>query len=139
MPCHVPYGSYPGNMPYEYFSDEEHLAEWMQAEQDPDTFQEFLDKYIYGVSDFREYLELKGGESRMAELRELEPLRRNWRKAHACERRKPMKSNNNRYNLMELMVCVAARQLEDSKTAVIGTGECRWPPQCLLKRPPRQT
>jgi glutaconate CoA-transferase subunit B len=29
---------------------------------------------------------------------------------------------NGRYNLMELMVCVAARQLEDSKTAVIGTG-----------------
>lgn len=27
-----------------------------------------------------------------------------------------------RYNLMELLVCVAARQLEDSKTAVIGTG-----------------
>jgi len=29
---------------------------------------------------------------------------------------------NERYNLMELMVCVAARQLEDGKTAVIGTG-----------------
>jgi len=27
-----------------------------------------------------------------------------------------------RYNLMELMVCVAARQLEDGKTAMIGTG-----------------
>jgi glutaconate CoA-transferase subunit B len=27
-----------------------------------------------------------------------------------------------RYNLMELMVCVAARQLEDGRTAVIGTG-----------------
>ena len=27
-----------------------------------------------------------------------------------------------RYSLMELMVCVAARQLEDGKTAVIGTG-----------------
>lgn len=27
-----------------------------------------------------------------------------------------------RYNLMELMVCVASRQLEDGKTAVIGTG-----------------
>ena len=26
------------------------------------------------------------------------------------------------YNLMELMVCVAARQLDDNKTAVIGTG-----------------
>jgi len=33
-----------------------------------------------------------------------------------------MKPNNTRYNLMELMVCVAARQLEDGKTAVIGTG-----------------
>ncbi len=74
--CHVPYGCYPGNMPYEYFSDEEHIAEWMKAEQDPKTFQEFVDKYIYGVRDFAEYLELKGGESRMAELRELEPLRR---------------------------------------------------------------
>jgi len=29
---------------------------------------------------------------------------------------------NGRYNLMELMVCVASRQLEDGKTAVIGTG-----------------
>lgn len=29
---------------------------------------------------------------------------------------------NSHYNLMELMVCVAARQLEDGKTAVIGTG-----------------
>ena len=33
-----------------------------------------------------------------------------------------MAEQNERYNLMELMVCVAARQLEDSKTAVIGTG-----------------
>jgi acyl CoA:acetate/3-ketoacid CoA transferase beta subunit len=29
---------------------------------------------------------------------------------------------NSRYNQMELMVCVAARQLADNKTAVIGTG-----------------
>ncbi|MBI5029069.1 MAG: 3-oxoacid CoA-transferase [Chloroflexi bacterium] len=33
-----------------------------------------------------------------------------------------MTDPNGRYNLMELMVCVAARQLEDRKTAVIGTG-----------------
>lgn len=33
-----------------------------------------------------------------------------------------MTPQNDRYNLMELMVCVAARQLEDGKTAVIGTG-----------------
>ncbi len=33
-----------------------------------------------------------------------------------------MSTSNGRYNLMELMVCVAARQLEDKRTAVIGTG-----------------
>ena len=33
-----------------------------------------------------------------------------------------MANQNSRYNLYELMVCVAARQLEDKKTAVIGTG-----------------
>jgi glutaconate CoA-transferase subunit A len=74
--CHVPYGSYPGNMPYEYYSDEEHLAEWMEAERDEATFKAFVDKYIYGVSTFEEYLALKGGERRMAELRALEPLKR---------------------------------------------------------------
>ncbi len=40
--CEVPYGSYPGNMPYEYFSDEEHLRQWLSVEKDPATFQEFL-------------------------------------------------------------------------------------------------
>ncbi len=33
--CLVPYGSYPGEMPYEYTSDEQHFAEWIEAEQDP--------------------------------------------------------------------------------------------------------
>jgi glutaconate CoA-transferase, subunit A len=75
--CHVPYGSYPGNMPYEYFSDEKHLAEWMEAEKDTATLETFVNKYIYDTKNFEEYLELNGGEKRMAELRALEPLRRN--------------------------------------------------------------
>ncbi|MBL6945662.1 MAG: CoA transferase subunit A [Rhodospirillales bacterium] len=66
---HSPYGSYPGNMPYEYFSDEDHLAEWLKAEKDPQVFEAFLEKYIYGVSNFREYLELCGGAARLKELR----------------------------------------------------------------------
>src|SRR5512137_2782283 len=33
-----------------------------------------------------------------------------------------MATENTRYNMMELMVVVASRQLEDGKTAVIGTG-----------------
>jgi glutaconate CoA-transferase subunit A len=74
--CHVPYGSYPGNMPYEYYSDEAHLAEWMEAEKDQATLKSFLDKYILGAKNFEEYLALKGGDQRLAELIELEPLKR---------------------------------------------------------------
>lgn len=74
--CHVRYGSYPGNMPYEYYSDEEHLAEWMEAEKDEATLQTFIDKYIYGTKNFEEYLALKGGDKRMAELIAPEPLKR---------------------------------------------------------------
>jgi glutaconate CoA-transferase subunit A len=70
----VPYGSYPGNMAYEYFSDEDHLKQWLQVEKDPDEFAKFLDTYIYGITTFEEYLELCGGFRKMKELRNLEGL-----------------------------------------------------------------
>ncbi len=64
----VPYGGYPGNVAYEYFSDEAHLRDWLQAERDPDTFAEFLERHIYGVKDFNGYLETIGGLKRLQEL-----------------------------------------------------------------------
>ena len=70
--CHVPYGSYPGNMAGEYFSDEVHLKAWLDAEQDAEAYRAFLDKYLYGVDCFEDYLEICGGEERLAELRRLE-------------------------------------------------------------------
>src|SRR4029077_4440656 len=63
--CEVPYGSFPGNMPYEYFSDEAHLRRWLEAERDPAELRSFLDEYIYGVRDFAEYLQKCGGLPRM--------------------------------------------------------------------------
>jgi glutaconate CoA-transferase subunit A len=72
--CEVPFGSYPGNMPYEYFSDEKHLKMWLEVERVPEQFRVFLDKYIYGVKDFTEYLDLCGGLRRLAELRRQEFL-----------------------------------------------------------------
>ncbi len=68
----VPYGSYPGNMPYEYFSDEDHLRAWLTAEEDPVALREFLAKFIYGTADFAEYLELCGGLDRLRQLRRQE-------------------------------------------------------------------
>lgn len=70
----IPYGSYPGNMAYEYFSDEEHIKEWLAVEKDPVAFKKFLDENIYGVKTFEEYLEKHGGLKKMEELRRQEFL-----------------------------------------------------------------
>jgi glutaconate CoA-transferase subunit A len=70
--CEVPFGSYPGNMPYEYFSDEKHLTQWLAAEVDIETYQQFLQDTIYGVKDFSEYLQRCGGLARLQELRQQE-------------------------------------------------------------------
>ena len=65
----VPYGSYPGNMPYEYYSDEEHLRLWLSKERDPEEFKAFLKEYIFDTGDFSGYLEKCGGIRRLQELR----------------------------------------------------------------------
>lgn len=70
--CEVPYGSYPGNMPFEYFSDEAHIKEWLAVEKDPAQFKEFLDRNIFSCADFNEYLEKNGGLEKMQELRRKE-------------------------------------------------------------------
>jgi glutaconate CoA-transferase subunit A len=72
--CEVPYGSYPGNMYGEYFSDEDHLREWLKVEQDPDELKAFLDRNIYGVKDHFEYVERNGGIAKMLKLRQKEWL-----------------------------------------------------------------
>jgi glutaconate CoA-transferase subunit A len=72
--CEVPFGSYPGNMPYEYFSDEPHLKQWMEAEKDLATLRAFADRFIHGVRDFGEYLQLCGGLERIRQLRHQEFL-----------------------------------------------------------------
>jgi glutaconate CoA-transferase subunit A len=70
--CHVPFGSYPGNMPGEYFSDEHHLKAWLNAERDPDTYEKFLTTYLYNVPNFETYFDRCGGTARLAELQKLE-------------------------------------------------------------------
>ncbi len=72
--CEVPFGSYPGNMPYEYYSDEPHLREWLCAERSPDTHLPFLKRNIFDVDSFDEYLHRNGGIERMRQLRACELL-----------------------------------------------------------------
>jgi glutaconate CoA-transferase subunit A len=75
--CEVPYGGYPGNMAYEYFSDEEHLQEWLKVEKDPEAFKKFLDKNIYNCKSHFEYINLNGGIEKMCRLRDKELLSAN--------------------------------------------------------------
>lgn len=72
--CEVPYGSYPGNMPYEYFSDEDHLKLWLSREEDPAGFRRFLEEAIWNQPDFDAYLDWAGGLKRMQQLRQQEFL-----------------------------------------------------------------
>lgn len=68
------YGSHPGNMPGIYYSDEEHMSEWLMFSRKDEGLQTYLDKYIYGVSNHEEYIELIGGEEKMNYLNKLERL-----------------------------------------------------------------
>jgi glutaconate CoA-transferase, subunit A len=70
--CQVPYGSYPGNMYAEYFSDEEHLREWMKVEENLDELKKFLEKNIYSCKDHFEYIEKNGGIHKLLKLRDKE-------------------------------------------------------------------
>jgi glutaconate CoA-transferase subunit A len=72
--CEVPFGSYPGNMPGEYFSDEEHLREWLHVERNPGEHLEFLRQNILDVDDFDHYLDRRGGLRRLRLLRQQEFL-----------------------------------------------------------------
>lgn len=72
--CEVPFGSYPGNMPGEYFSDEVHLRAWLGVEENLDDYRDWLGRYIFGTRDFAEYLQLCGGLPRLQELRRQELL-----------------------------------------------------------------
>lgn len=70
----VPFGSYPGNMPGQYFSDEEHIGEWLRVEKNPEEFKAFLDRNIYSCKNFSEYLERNGGIEKLNLLKRQEHL-----------------------------------------------------------------
>ena len=69
---HAPYGSHPGEMAYLYGRDEPGIKEWVEMSKTDQGAQEYLDKYVYGLKDHSEYLELIGEERLQAcvELRE---------------------------------------------------------------------
>ena len=72
--CEVSYGSHPGNMPLLYYSDEEHMAEWLNLSRSEEGVGEYLDRYVFSVERFDQYLSLVGGAEKKEYLRKLEKL-----------------------------------------------------------------
>jgi 3-oxoacid CoA-transferase subunit A/glutaconate CoA-transferase subunit A len=80
----VPYGSHPAEMPGMYYYDEEHIAEWLKLSRTPEGVKEYLQKYVFSVDNFEDYLELCGGIKKLNYLKRREFLREPsiapWRK-----------------------------------------------------------
>lgn len=67
--CEVPFGSHPTPLLRFTQTDQEHFRLYAEASASRETFKAYLDKYIYGVKDFSEYLDMVGREQ-LAALRE---------------------------------------------------------------------
>jgi 3-oxoacid CoA-transferase subunit A/glutaconate CoA-transferase subunit A len=117
----VPFGSHPCQMPYLYFFDEDHIGEWLSLSATDDGVRQYLDKFVYGVDNFQQYLKLVGGVKKLAQLKRIEhfkePMSAPWLKAK--NEKKPLKEP---YSSTELLACVAAHILEDKKSVFVGTG-----------------
>jgi len=58
----APFGSHPGEMPYYYWRDEEHLSWYVEASKTEETTQEYLQKWVWDLKSHEEYLALVGKE-----------------------------------------------------------------------------
>jgi glutaconate CoA-transferase subunit A len=80
----VPYGSHPCQMPGMYYFDEEHIAEWLDLSKTADGVDKYLNKYVFSVKSFEDYLDLCGGIQKLNYLKRRENLREPmiapWRK-----------------------------------------------------------
>lgn len=73
--CEVPFGAHPTLMPYRYFFDEEHIGEWLSLSCTPEGTTQYLERYVWGVADFEEYLDRVGGIRKLNYLKRVEQLR----------------------------------------------------------------
>ncbi len=58
---HLPFSAHPTSSYHVYDFDADHIKQYADASKTLAGFQEYLDKYVYGVKDHWEYLELIGG------------------------------------------------------------------------------
>ena len=74
----IPYGAYPTNMPGMYYCDVDHLEIYAKAAQDEtgQNIKNYFIDYVFGTTDFNEYIEKCGGLERIKELENIEKMER---------------------------------------------------------------
>ena len=65
----LPFAAHPTCMYREYDYDADEIKKYVEAQKAPQKFRDYLDKYVYGVKDHWEYLNLVGGLRRLRTLR----------------------------------------------------------------------
>ncbi|OGW18889.1 MAG: hypothetical protein A3G93_12490 [Nitrospinae bacterium RIFCSPLOWO2_12_FULL_45_22] len=65
----VPYGAHPCSCHGLYGTDEAHMQEYISMGGKPESFQDYLTRYIYSVTSQEEYLERVGGIKKLTELK----------------------------------------------------------------------
>lgn len=65
----LPFGAHPTSLYREYDYDAGEIRRYVEAARDPDKWKSYLDRYVYGVRDHWEYLELVGGLRHLGDLR----------------------------------------------------------------------
>lgn len=67
--CHVPFGAHPYAVFNYYDYDPRHLKLYHDGAEDEDKFQQYLERFVFGVKCHAEYLETIGGKARLDGLR----------------------------------------------------------------------
>jgi glutaconate CoA-transferase, subunit A len=67
--CHVPFGAHPYAVYNYYDYDPVQLKEYHEAARDDASFARYLEKYVRGVRDHSQYLEVIGGRARLEMLK----------------------------------------------------------------------
>jgi len=70
----LPYAAHPTLMPGLYYFDEHHIGEWLRLSTTEEGVAEYLDRYVFGVDTFDDYLDLIGGADQLEYLRQVEHL-----------------------------------------------------------------
>jgi len=74
---HAPFGGYPGSVPGLYRADAEQLIQFGAAEAQG-KLDEYLEKWVYGVSSHEEMLEKHVGQEKLQQLRAEETIREGY-------------------------------------------------------------